>query len=171
MMTSGRLSRRRAGLVAGGVVVLVVAVVTVFLVVRDRDGAPSGMAGRAQNVMPFDLNKTTHIFTKNATGGVESVVVKDQADTRDIDLIRSHLKDEAVSFARGDYSDPAKIHGMDMPGVHELEAGASRISVQYAERSDGAQITYSSSDPTLVEALHSWFDRQSADHGMPGMGG
>ena len=74
-------------------------------------------------------------------------------------------------FRTGNYSDPAKIHGMDMPGLAELEAGAARVDVAYTDVANGAQITYSSTEPGLVAALHSWFDRQTSDHGMPGMGG
>ena len=70
-----------------------------------------------------------------------------------------------------DFSDPTKIHGMEMPGVRELEAGAGRVDVRYQELSTGAEITYSSTEPNLVDALHAWFDRQTSDHSMPGMGG
>lgn len=60
---------------------------------------------------------------------------------------------------------------MDMPGIKELEAGAARAQVTYTDLPDGAQITYSSTEPELVFAIHSWFDRQVTDHDMPGMGG
>ena len=83
--------------------------------------ADAAMAAAAQQVMPFDLNRTTHTFIKTAAGGVEKVVVNETADTRDRDLIRSHLQTEAEHFRQGNYSDPAKIHGMDMPGVNELQ--------------------------------------------------
>jgi hypothetical protein len=133
--------------------------------------ADGAMAARAQQVMPFDLNRTTHTFTKTADGGTETVMVKDSSDTRDLTLIRSHLSTVAAEFRNGDYSDPAKIHGMNMPGVKDLEAGASRVTVDYSEIPDGAQIRYSSTEPALISALHAWFDRQISDHSMPGMGG
>jgi hypothetical protein len=60
---------------------------------------------------------------------------------------------------------------MDMPGVNELEQGAAGIEVVYAQTPGGAQITYTSTEPTLISAIHAWFDRQASDHGMPGMGG
>lgn len=130
-----------------------------------------GATARAQQVMPFDLNRTKHTFTKTADGGTEEVVVKDSSDTRDLTLIRSHLSTVAAEFRKGDYSDPAKIHGMDMPGIKELEAGAARVNVAYADIPGGAQIRYSSTEPALISALHAWFDRQISDHSMPGMGG
>ncbi|MDP9225753.1 MAG: hypothetical protein M3P18_18320 [Actinomycetota bacterium] len=43
--------------------------------------------------------------------------------------------------------------------------GHSWIQVLYADLSNGGSITYTSSDPVLVEAIHKWFDRQLLDHG------
>src|SRR5215218_5337332 len=60
-----------------------------------RHGATSddhAMADRAAQVMPFDLNATTHTFTKTDTGGVEHVVANDPGDQRNITLIRQHLQ-------------------------------------------------------------------------------
>ncbi len=78
------------------------------------------------------------MFARTDDGGIESVLAKDPGDLRNIGLIRSHLQTEAVSFRKGDYSDPARIHGMDMPGVTELEAGASRVAVRYEPLPNGA---------------------------------
>jgi hypothetical protein len=138
---------------------------------KHHQASDSAMAARAQQVMPFDLNRTTHTFTQTPQGGVEKVVVNEPSDTRDRDLIRAHLQTEAQNFRHGNYSDPAKIHGMDMPGVNELKQGAARVTVVSAQTPDGAQITYTSTEPTLISALHAWFDRQASDHSIPGMGG
>jgi TusA-related sulfurtransferase len=129
------------------------------------------MAARAQQVMPFDLSRTHHTFSKMPTGGVETVIVTDPSDAKDIALIRAHLRMEAQRFRQGDYADPARIHGMDMAGVHQLAASAAEVSVDYADLPNGGHISYSASDPALISALHAWFDRQTSDHAMPGMGG
>ncbi len=134
-------------------------------------GDQQAMAQRAAQVMPFDLNATTHTFTKTSSGGVETVVANDPNDQRNIILIRQHLSKEATKFAQGDYSDPAFIHGADMPGLQQLQAAGNRVHVQYAEIPSGATITYTATDPSLVAAVHSWFDAQSSQHAMPGMGG
>ena len=39
------------------------------------------VAERGAHVMPFDLEKTTHIFSKTDTGGIQQVIVKDKSDT------------------------------------------------------------------------------------------
>jgi hypothetical protein len=123
------------------------------------------VAERGAGVMPFDLEKTTHVFEATGSGGVEKVTADDPADNEQISLIREHLREEVSKFGRGDFSDPAAIHGEDMPGLKELEAGAERIDFRYAELPNGAQIEYATDDPALVSALHRWFEAQLTDHG------
>jgi hypothetical protein len=123
------------------------------------------VAERAAQVMPFDLGATTHTFTKNANGGVQAVTADDPGDATQVGLIRQHLRDERTRFSTGDFSDPARIHGMDMPGVSALASGYRSITVTYNDLPDGAELLYSTNDPTLIDALHSWFDRQVMDHG------
>jgi hypothetical protein len=164
--------RWRRATTAGVIGFIVIGLIAAGCALVDRSRSEQvGMDARAVEVMPFDLDATRHTFTKTDQGGVEQVVVIDPTDTRNIDLIRSHLQFEATEFGKGNYSDPARIHGMDMPGLQELEAGASRVDVRYEEVPGGARMIYTSAEPPLVDALHSWFDRQSRDHGMPGMGG
>jgi hypothetical protein len=124
------------------------------------------VAARGAQVMPFDLEQTIHVFQPLEDGGVQTVTAKDPASVEQIELIRGHLQEEAARFRRGDFSDPAKIHGDAMPGLAELRAGASRIDVRYTELSDGAQLRYTTSDPALITALHHWFQAQLSDHGQ-----
>lgn len=130
------------------------------------------VAERGADVMPFDLNATTHIFTKIKTGGIQQVVVKNASDTTQIGLIRKHLQKIAAQFSRGDFSDPSQIHGTEMPGLAELKAAQpGEIRIQYRELKKGAEIIYSTKNPKLVEALHKWIDAQLADHGKDAMSG
>ncbi len=123
------------------------------------------IADRGAEVMPFDLEATTHLFTKTDDGGVQIVTADDPADQIQIELIRAHLLDERANFARGDFDDPAQIHGLDMPGVAELTTGYADIDLVYAETPAGAQLSYTTTRRELVAAIHAWFDRQLSDHG------
>ncbi|MEU0246200.1 aspartate carbamoyltransferase [Streptomyces sp. NPDC006235] len=123
------------------------------------------VAQRGQSVMPFDLEQTTHRFTPTATGGTQDVVADQRGDAEQVDLIRAHLRKEAQAFSRGDFSDPARIHGADMPGLAELQDDYDRFDVRYGERANGATLTYTTEDSALVDALHSWFEAQLGDHG------
>jgi hypothetical protein len=57
-----------------------------------------------------------------------------------------------------------------MPGLKELAAGAANITFSYAALPAGAQISYETTDPRLIDALHRWFAAQLADHGHDAMG-
>ena len=119
---------------------------------------------RGSEVMPFDQNLTRHTFVTNSSGGVQTVTVNDSSDSNQIRLIREHLQSEAEKFERGDFSDPAAIHGEDMPGLAELKGGKDFVDVQYNELPDGANLIYSSSDSEMVAAIHQWFNAQNQDH-------
>jgi len=130
---------------------------------------------RGAQVMPFSLARTVHVFAKTKSGGIQQVIVKDAADTGQIRLIRMHLREIAKEFAQGNFSDPVKIHGKDMPGLAELEkARPGELKIAYSEIAKGAQIKYSSANPDIIAAVHRWFDAQLADHAgyaVPGRNG
>jgi hypothetical protein len=123
------------------------------------------VAARGAEVMPFDLERTTHVFEKLDDGGLQTVRADDPSDAAQVQLIQAHLTEEAEKFRRGDFSDPMTIHGHAMPGLAELRAGAGRIDVRYTALPDGAQIRYTTTDATLIDGLHRWFDAQLMDHG------
>jgi hypothetical protein len=122
------------------------------------------VAVKGAEVMPFDLERTTHIFEKRTDGGLQQVV-SDDDDSAQVELIRAHLAEEAGRFRRGDFHDPQMIHGENMAGLHQLMTGHQRITIEYNDLENGAQILYITTDPELVMALHNWFDAQLSDHG------
>ncbi|MQA61633.1 MAG: aspartate carbamoyltransferase [Actinophytocola sp.] len=115
--------------------------------------------------MPFDLDRTSHVFTPAESGGVQEVVADDPADTEQVRLIREHVRQEARRFARGDFDDPAALHGDDMPGLPTLRAEYRKMTAHYSELPDGAKITYVSMARGVIKALHDWFEAQLSDHG------
>ena len=115
-------------------------------------------------VMPFDLNRSLHVFSPSSTGGVQIVISLD-GDAAQIDLIRAHLAEEAAAFARGDYADPTAIHGTAMPGLAALQASGGRVQVSFEPMPRGAQLDFEAGDPVLVAAVHRWFEAQVRDHG------
>lgn len=132
---------------------------------RASDERLDEVVRRGSHVMPFDLEQTTHVFSKTGKGGLQQVVVKDSSNADQIKLIRQHLAKISNEFMQGDFSNPAKIHGEDMPGLAELRAAKlGQIKVIYRELPNGAEIDYSTDDPKLIEAIHQWFDAQLSDH-------
>ena len=165
-------TRRTVALVCGAVMVAALAVLGTLYATgafafqeNRQEVRQQQVAEKGSEVMPFDLEATIHVYEKTEYGGVQKVVADDPEDAENVAAIREHLREEADAFGRGEFSDPASIHGGDMPGLAELEAGAGRVEVRYEDLPDGAQIVLESEDPELVAAVHDWFDAQLSDHG------
>ena len=139
--------------------------IPIYALEKADDQRLDEVAERGSHVMPFDLEKTVHIFSKTDSGGVQQVIVKDKSDVEQINLIRSHLSEIAEAFKQGNFSNPEKIHGASMPGLAELKAAKSgQLEIMYKELPDGAEITYATSIEKLKHAIHRWFDAQLNDH-------
>ncbi|NVK43516.1 MAG: hypothetical protein HWE39_19905 [Oceanospirillaceae bacterium] len=119
----------------------------------------------SHHVMPFEMAKTVHVFKMTESGGIQRVLARDPSDAEQIALIRQHLKHEAGRFSHGDYSDPANLHGADMPGLADLQANPAAVEVSYSELPAGAQLTFETKDLRLLTAIHRWFGAQLSEHG------
>ena len=126
---------------------------------RQEEVARTGAA-----VMPFDLMRSTHFFDDTSSGGIESITAHDPSDQHQVALIRSHLAAEAERFGKGDFSDPAAIHGHDMPGLAELAHAGDRLEVGYKNLPAGASLSFKSRDASVIAAVHGWFAAQRSDH-------
>jgi hypothetical protein len=126
------------------------------------------VAQRGATVMPFDLSRTTHVFDDEADGGLQTVTANNASDTAQIELIRYHLADEVNRFARGNFADPAWIHGAAMPGLTELSRAYPKLKMNYQVLPTGASVKYTSEDPALVAAIHHWFAAQRVEHAAHG---
>jgi len=156
--------------------VLQAVLLSAFVSAIDAEGADlqrqAEIANRGSEVMPFSLQATRHVFTKTGDGGVQRVVAKNIADTRQVALVREHLRDIQAEFSTGDFAGPSHIHGNEMPGLAALKAAKpGEIIIVYKDVAGGAELTYGTGDATLVAALHKWFDAQLSDHGADAMDG
>lgn len=145
--------------------VLTLSALSALLACGDSADRQAEVAERGAEVMPFDLEATTHRFEPTDTGLVQTVVADDPADGEQVALVRDHLAAEADAFRQGDFGDPAAIHGDDMPGLAELEAAAGEVEIALDEVPDGARLTFTADSPDLVDALHRWAEAQVMDHG------
>lgn len=116
--------------------------------------------------MPFDLGKTVHVFHMTEDGGTQKVVLRGVAPDQDqVDMIQHHLAMEAMEFRKGNFADPAHLHGRSMPGLDDLQAGAGRMEITYNALPDGAEIRFRTHDIKLITAVHRWFGAQLSEHG------
>lgn len=132
---------------------------------RNNDKKISAVREKGSQVMPFDIDKTLHIFNKTSEGGVQIVKIREPEYTDQLIPIQEHLKKIAIDFKNGNFGDPSSIHGIEMPGLPILEANSSKFSVTYADLANGAKLEYISKDEKIIAALHLWFDAQLNDHG------
>jgi len=128
------------------------------------------VAERGRHVMPFDLEKTLHIFNKNDYGGIQQVIAKDASDQAQVKLIRRHLSELVQRFRQGDFSRQRRIHGNDMPGIAEIGNDYKRIQFIYRELPNGAEIEYAAEDSALIDAIHRYFNAQLRDHARHAIG-
>lgn len=57
------------------------------------------VAARGAQVMPFDLEETTHVFEKMDDGGLQRVTANEPSNMKQIELIQAHLQEEADALA------------------------------------------------------------------------
>ena len=119
----------------------------------------------AANVMGFDQDRTTHHFLLYEDGGAIDVSVKDKADTKNRDAIRSHLPHIAMMFGEGDFNVPMLVHETkDVPGAKELAQLTGKLSYGYVETPSGGRVDIVTTDRAALDALHKFLKYQIAEH-------
>ena len=59
-----------------------------------------------------------------------------------------------------------------MPGLADRKAAKpGEVAIAYKDVTGGAELTFRSADPRLVDALHAWFNAQLSDHSPDAMPG
>lgn len=109
-----------------------------------------------------------HIFEDLPDGGRIALERDDPADTAAIRIIRSHMRDIADAFARGDFSAPGAVHATAVPGTDVMAARRSAITYAASELPRGAEVRIRSSDPAVVSAVHAFLAFQRSEHHAAG---
>ena len=156
------MTRRPSAFIAG---LMAFALANAVTSLQAQPTAQEHVHQMSHNVMPFDITQALHFFKMTEEGGVMRVITRSQRDSDQVVLIQRHLQHEGERFQKGDYSDPAKLHGASMPGLKDLQEGASKIRVTYKSLPDGAELTFETKDIHLLTAIHRWFGAQLSEHG------
>jgi hypothetical protein len=119
---------------------------------------------RGTLAMGFDQDKTAHHFRTSATGGSIEVEVTDPADSGSRDQIRSHLKEIAADFAKGDFAKPFQTHAEVPPGVPSMERLKADIRYKYEETPRGGMVRISTSNSEALKAIHEFLAYQASEH-------
>ena len=120
---------------------------------------------RGGAVMGFDQSRTTHHFSLFKDGGAIEVTVKDPADTKNRDAIRSHLRHTAVMFADGNFDNPMLVHDTrTVPGTAMMTSRKDRIRYEYREIQNGGRVNIVTSDRDTLAAVHTFLRFQIDEH-------
>ena len=119
---------------------------------------------RGALAMGFDQDKSTHHFRTTPTGGSIEVGVKEGADAVSRDQIRTHLKEIADAFAKGDFAKPFQTHAEVPPGVPAMKRLKGAIRYKYEETADGGAVRITTADPDALKAVHEFLAYQAREH-------
>jgi hypothetical protein len=122
------------------------------------------MKKRGVVAMGFDQDQATHHFRLYETGGAIEVVANDPADDTILGQVRTHLKEIASEFARGDFAKPFATHGEMPPGVRTMKERATALAFRYEETPTGGRVRIITSDATAKDAVHEFLTYQIREH-------
>ncbi len=114
--------------------------------------------------MGFDQDKTTHHFTLATEGGSIAVDANDVADAVSRDQIRTHLKEIAIAFGKGDFGKPLETHSEFPPGVPMMQRLQQDISYTYQETPRGGIVRIATANAEARAAIHDFLTYQIAEH-------
>jgi len=124
-----------------------------------------GVNDRGAMVMGFDQDKTVHHFHLYEDGGAIDILVKDAADTKDRDGIRSHLPHITMMFGTGNFDAPMLVHDTkNVPGIATLVARKDEIRYTYADTPRGGRVNIVTKDREARSALHEFLKYQIKEH-------
>ena len=133
------------------------------VVAQDHQHAPS-LDDRGKRFMGFDQRATIHHFVLTKDGGRVEVTAKNVADAKSIEQIRTHLREIAPVFSRGDFTTPGLVHDQKVPGVEEMKAAGRSITYTFEEIDRGGQLRITASNPAALAAVHEFLRFQIKDH-------
>ncbi|MCU0623484.1 MAG: hypothetical protein MUF53_06405 [Gemmatimonadaceae bacterium] len=132
------------------------------------DAAFAAVQTRGAAVMGVDQTTSTHVFEDLSDGGRIVYTANAPTDTTAIRTIRTHLRDIAVAFAAGDFSQPAAVHGRPVPGTEVMAAKRAAIRYTPTDRPDGAELRIATSDAAALAAVRDFLQFQRDDHRAAG---
>jgi hypothetical protein len=119
---------------------------------------------RGAVAMGFDQNTTTHHFRLDDRGGAIEVTANDAGDRATADQVRSHLKEIAAEFARGDFSKPFATHAETPPGVATLQQRRDALAFSFESLPSGGRVRITTSDAAVKLAVHEFLRYQIREH-------
>ncbi|MEX2526540.1 MAG: hypothetical protein WEA09_02785 [Gemmatimonadota bacterium] len=118
--------------------------------------------------MGVDQYASTHVFDALPDGG-RIEFQYDSDDPEGVATIRSHLKEIQKAFRAGDFSTPAFVHDMEVPGADVMAELSERIEYHYRDLPRGGEVRLVTNDPQALGAIREFMAFQRMDHRSEGM--
>jgi hypothetical protein len=122
------------------------------------------LKARGTQAMGFDQEKTTHHFRLTQSGGVIEVEVNDPLDSASRGRIRSHLKEIAGEFSRGQFEKPFATHAEQPAGVAVMKRLKAAITYTFEETPSGAVVRIQTTSADARRAVHDFLRYQIREH-------
>jgi hypothetical protein len=147
------------------VVALAVAVFSSVLAAVQSGHDRGPQSSHAAMAMGFDQDKSAHHFYLYEDGGAIDVSVKDAADAKNRDAIRSHLPHIAMMFGQGNFETPMLVHDTkNVPGTASLAKWKDAIRYSYTETPAGGRVDIVTTQREALAAVHEFLTFQIRDH-------
>jgi hypothetical protein len=98
------------------------------------------------------------------TGGAIEVVANDAGDEATLAHVRSHLKEIATDFSRGDFGKPFATHAEAPPGVRTMQMRRNALAFRYEDMPAGGRVRIATSDRRAADAVHQFLRYQIREH-------
>jgi hypothetical protein len=131
---------------------------------KQPDSAFAEVQRRGQAVMGVNQYLSQHVFEDLPDGGRIVLDRGDAADTVAIRTIRTHMRDIATAFQRGDFTAPGLVHAQEVPGTRLMKQKRAEITYTSSQRPTGAEVRILASEPDVVAAIHAFLQFQRSDH-------
>lgn len=134
----------------------------------DPDSAFAAVQRNGAQVMGVNQDASEHIFEDLADGGRILYRMRDTTDAAGVATIREHLRHIEHAFAQGDFSNPAQVHSMAVPGTAVMAERRARIRYRMLPRPGGGELRITTADPEALAAVHEFLAFQRSDHRAAG---
>jgi hypothetical protein len=122
------------------------------------------MKQRGAQAMGFDQDTTTHHFRLTKSGGAIEVSTTAAGDTAGRDQIRTHFKEIAGEFAKGNFEKPFMAHAEVPPGAETMKRLAARIRYAFTQTARGGVVRIATNDAEARRAVHEFLRYQITEH-------
>lgn len=133
-----------------------------------RDSAFRAVQARGGQVMGVDQYSSQHRFDLLPDGARISLQ-RDVYDRAGTAVIRAHLRDIARAFAKGDFSSPAMVHDVEVPGTATMAARRHSITYRMRNLPRGGEVLITTRDTAALRAINEFVQFQRMDHRAGGM--